>query len=71
MGEVYRARHTQLGREAAIKVLPTEYAAKADRLRRLSKRRAPPGGVRCCPHVYNTMKEIERTIAALRETSGR
>jgi selenocysteine lyase/cysteine desulfurase len=31
---------------------------------------APTGGVRCCPHVYNTMDEIERTVAALRETSG-
>jgi serine/threonine protein kinase/dipeptidyl aminopeptidase/acylaminoacyl peptidase len=37
MGEVYRARHTQLGREAAIKVLPAEYAANADRLRRFEQ----------------------------------
>jgi isopenicillin-N epimerase len=26
---------------------------------------APTGGVRFCPHIYNTMDEIERTISAL------
>jgi selenocysteine lyase/cysteine desulfurase len=26
---------------------------------------APTGGVRFCPHVYNTMEEIERTVTAL------
>jgi selenocysteine lyase/cysteine desulfurase len=28
---------------------------------------APTGGVRLCPHVYSTMEEIERTLAALRQ----
>jgi TolB-like protein/tetratricopeptide (TPR) repeat protein len=37
MGEVYRARDTRLGREVAIKVLPQEYAADADRLRRFEQ----------------------------------
>ncbi|MDX2031510.1 MAG: protein kinase [Blastocatellia bacterium] len=37
MGEVYRARHMQLGREAAIKVLPAEYAENVDRLRRFEQ----------------------------------
>jgi Tol biopolymer transport system component len=34
MGEVYRARDTRLGREAAVKVLPAELAADPERLAR-------------------------------------
>ena len=30
---------------------------------------APTGGLRLCPHIYNTMEEIERTLAALRQAS--
>ena len=37
MGEVYRARDTKLGREVAIKVLPKDFAADADRLRRFQQ----------------------------------
>ncbi|MBL8203565.1 MAG: serine/threonine-protein kinase [Blastocatellia bacterium] len=37
MGEVYRARDTQLDREVAIKVLPAEFAQDADRLRRFEQ----------------------------------
>ena len=37
MGEVYRARDTRLDRDVAIKVLPPEYAADADRLRRFEQ----------------------------------
>lgn len=37
MGEVYRARHVRLGREAAVKVLPAKYASDHERLRRFQR----------------------------------
>jgi serine/threonine protein kinase len=37
MGEVYRARDERLGRDVAIKILPSSYAADADRLRRFDQ----------------------------------
>ena len=37
MGEVYRARDPKLGRDVAIKVLPEEMAADADRLARFER----------------------------------
>ncbi len=36
-GEVYRAKHLKLGREDAIKVLPTEVASEPERLRRFER----------------------------------
>ena len=41
MGEVYRARDTKLGREAAIKVLPDAVSADRDRLTRDSQSICP------------------------------
>ena len=37
MGEVYLARDPKLGRDAAIKVLPAEFSADADRLARFEQ----------------------------------
>jgi eukaryotic-like serine/threonine-protein kinase len=37
MGEVYRAKDPRLGREVAIKVLPSQFSADADRLRRFEQ----------------------------------
>ena len=37
MGAVYRARDTRLGRDVAVKVLPPEFSADADRLRRFEQ----------------------------------
>ncbi|HZR26922.1 MAG TPA: serine/threonine-protein kinase, partial [Vicinamibacterales bacterium] len=37
MGQVYRARDTRLARDVAIKVLPTDLAADADRLARFER----------------------------------
>jgi serine/threonine-protein kinase len=37
MGEVYRARDSRLGREAAIKILPSDVAADPDRLARFER----------------------------------
>ncbi len=37
MGEVYQARDDRIGRDVAVKVLPMEYAADKDRLRRFEQ----------------------------------
>jgi serine/threonine protein kinase/tetratricopeptide (TPR) repeat protein len=37
MGEVYKARDTRLGRDVAIKVLPPNFAADAERLKRFER----------------------------------
>jgi mRNA-degrading endonuclease toxin of MazEF toxin-antitoxin module len=45
MGEVYRARDPRLGRDVAIKVLPTSFAEDPDRLRRFEQEARAAGGL--------------------------
>src|SRR5262245_6870805 len=37
MGEVYRAKDKKLGRDVALKILPTAFTAEPDRLRRFEQ----------------------------------
>jgi serine/threonine protein kinase/Tol biopolymer transport system component len=45
MGEVYRARDTRLGRDVAVKVLPSSFSADADRLRRFEQEACAAGAL--------------------------
>jgi serine/threonine protein kinase len=45
MGEVYRARDPRLGRDVAVKVLPSELAADSDRLRRFEQEARAAAGL--------------------------
>ena len=45
MGEVYRARDTQLGRDVAIKVLPSAFSVDEDRLRRFEQEACAAGAL--------------------------
>jgi WD40 repeat protein len=45
MGEVYRARDTRLGREVAVKVLPSSFSADRDRLRRFEQEARAAGAL--------------------------
>src|SRR3989454_6211662 len=45
MGEVYRARDTRLGRDVAVKVLPSSFSADADRLHRFEQEACAAGAL--------------------------
>jgi serine/threonine protein kinase len=45
MGEVYRARDSRLGRDVAIKVLPSAYATDPERLRRFDQEARAAGAL--------------------------
>ncbi|HSC27806.1 MAG TPA: protein kinase [Vicinamibacterales bacterium] len=61
MGEVYRATDTKLGRDVALKILPQELAADADRLKRF-RREARTLAILNHPHIV--------TIFSTEEDSG-
>jgi serine/threonine protein kinase len=77
MGEVYRARDPQLGRDVAIKVLPAAFAADADRLRRLEREARAAAALNhpnivtvysvelSDPHLFVTMELVEGQSLAL------
>lgn len=58
MGEVWKGRDTRLGREVAIKVLPSELVAEGDRLKRF-ERKARAASSLSHPNIV-TVFEIER-----------
>src|SRR6266699_3406076 len=45
MGEVYRARDTRLGRDVAVKVLPSSYSDDKDRLHRFEQEACAAGAL--------------------------
>src|SRR6058998_1153648 len=45
MGEVYRARDARLGRDVAVKVLPSSFSADPDRLRRFEQEACAAGAL--------------------------
>jgi serine/threonine protein kinase len=45
MGQVYRAHDSRIGRDVAIKVLPAEFAADAERLRRFEQESRATGAL--------------------------
>src|SRR5262245_16626649 len=45
MGEVYRARDTRLGRDVAIKVLPSSFSADSERLHRFEQEARAAGAL--------------------------
>src|SRR5688500_9456613 len=63
MGEVYRARDPQIGREVAIKVLPAAYSADPDRVSRF-EREARAAGALNHPNIL-TVYDVGSLDAAL------
>ena len=45
MGEVYRAQHLRLGREAAVKILPVNLAGDAELLKRFERTSSRSGSM--------------------------
>ena len=79
MGEVFRGKDTKLGRDVALKVLPTEFASDPDRLARemrphlvLLDRHLPDGdGLEVCRSVRSSADEVLRDVPVLVLTAKR
>ena len=61
MGQVYRARDPSIERDVAIKVLPADYAADAERLRRFEQE----------AHASGALESSQRADAVRRRHGGR
>jgi serine/threonine protein kinase len=68
MGEVYRARDPRLGREVAIKVLPPQFSADPDRVRRFEQEARAASSLNH-PHIL-TIHEIGRERDGRSEGAG-
>ena len=64
MGEVYWAQNTQLDRKAALKILPDEFAADADRMRRCVLE-AKSASALNHPTSLRSMKSAKQEVAQL------
>ena len=62
MGEVYRARDTRLGREVALKLLPTEMSSNSDRLTRFEREAPTVAGLNPTPEQAAEMATIQRRL---------
>ncbi len=73
MGEVFRARDLKLGREVALKVLPAEFSANPDRMRRF-EREARSASALNHPHivtVYDIGQSDSNSYIAMELVDGR
>ncbi len=68
MGEVFRARDTQLGRDVAIKVLPDAFARDAERLARF-RREAQALAALNDPHIAQIyrLEDLDQSVALVME----
>ena len=65
MGEVFRARDSRLNRDVAVKVLPKDFVADADRLRRFEQEAKTLAALNHANGAVN----CNRPVAAAREAS--
>ncbi len=73
MGEVYRARDSKLGRDIALKVLPKDLAADAERRRRFEQEARAASGLNHpnVVHVYDVGETDGTTFIAMELVEGR